>query len=91
MKPDRIRGRRLQQIRKHHFMEHPWCAMCLSEGKKRIAVELDHIVALCNGGQDADDNRQGLCKRHHDEKTAKDLGHKPRRVIGVDGYPVDDM
>lgn len=56
------------------------------------AFELDHIVALANGGKDIDSNLQVLCsgpKGCHAKKTARDLGHTPPRLIGLDGFPVE--
>lgn len=90
----RLRGRRLQEIRAEWFRLHPLCAECERAGRKaRLAVELDHIVALENGGPDFDvdggTNRQGLCKPCHAAKTAIDLGHRPARRIGADGFPVE--
>lgn len=90
---DRIRGRRLQRIRAQHFSAHPLCVMCQAKGRVRIATQLDHIVALENGGKDFDQdegqNRQGLCDDCHKDKTARDLGHKRRVHIGLDGWPVE--
>lgn len=88
----RIRGRRLQHIRRAHFRLHPLCEKCDELGIVRLATELDHRVALVNGGLDFDrdegTNRQGLCAEHHAIKTAADLGHKP---TGCDagGLPTD--
>ena len=61
------------------------CAMC----KVSAATELDHIVALANGGTNDEDNLQGLCAACHEIKTTADLGHKPRVTTGIDGWPVD--
>ena len=72
----RIRGRTLQTIRAEHFRRNPLCVMCLDQGKVSIAVELDHILALTNGGKDEPDNRQGLCHPCHESKTLADLGIK---------------
>ena len=84
----RIRGRALQTIRREMIAKDPRCAMC-----RRILAgidwQVDHIKPIYKGGKDTPDNRQLLCSPCHDAKTAKDMGHK-RRVIGVDGYPVDD-
>lgn len=67
--PDyRIRGRKLQEIRERHLRAHPMCALC----HVRPATELDHIKALCNGGTDTDDNRQGLCHDCHAAKSVRD-------------------
>lgn len=85
----RIRGRELQEIRKRHFEQFPLCVECQRLGRIRLATELDHIKALCNGGTDTPDNRQGLCSKCHEAKTAKDLGYKVRQAIGIDGYPIE--
>jgi 5-methylcytosine-specific restriction protein A len=84
---ERLRGRagqaqRLRRLRRTaHLCEH-----CQAEGRVEVAVEVDHIKPLFKGGTDTDDNTQNLCKRHHDEKTIKDFGHK-RVTIGEDGWP----
>ena len=68
-------------------MMNPLCVHCQAKGIVRLWDELDHIVALVNGGEDAEDNLQGLCADCHATKTAKDLGHKIKPVIGLDGWP----
>ena len=70
----RIRGRELQRIRAEHFRAHPLCVHCLAKTPPRISVatDLDHTVALENGGTDTPDNRQGLCAECHETKTIKD-------------------
>jgi 5-methylcytosine-specific restriction endonuclease McrA len=94
----RLRGHKLQRIRAEHFRQHPLCVHCLKKDppQYRRAAELDHVVALHNGGADFDrdggKNRQGLCADCHKAKTAEDLGHKPFEpvpTIGPDGYPID--
>ena len=91
-KARRIRGRRLQEYRAAWFCLHPLCAECDRNGKVRLATQLDHIVALENGGTDFDKpgNRQGLCDACHEVKTARDLGHRSKRRIGLDGFPVEE-
>jgi len=86
---DRITGRRLQAIRKAHFMRYPLCVMCQANGRVTLAQELDHIEALSNGGEDTDDNRQGLCIPCHAAKTATDKGYQQRPRFGPDGWPID--
>ena len=83
----RIRGRRLQAIRRSHLRAFPLCVHCTALGLITLATEVDHIVALVNGGEDIDSNRQGLCKDCHADKTRTDMGHKARQVIGLDGWP----
>lgn len=69
----RIRGRTLQTIRDRHFNANPLCVMCLAKGIVAAATELDHIIALTNGGSDTAGNRQGLCAACHQAKTLVDL------------------
>lgn len=59
------------------------CAECGPTRKLRPGDDwdVDHIIALENGGTDDDDNLQILCDYHHDKKTPKDhalAGHGRR-------------
>ena len=50
--------------------EQPWCAV---PGCEQPTRECDHIVPLRDGGELFDRrNVQGLCKKHHSEKTAEE-------------------
>lgn len=73
----RIRGRALQRIRRQHLSAQPLCAgpdsQCQASALVSLATELDHIVALVNGGSESDANRQGLCSTCHRAKTERDL------------------
>lgn len=92
MTVDRIRGRKGQAIRDRVLRANPLCVMCQAEGRVRLATEVDHIIALTNGGAEDphdDSNRQGLCNFHHIEKTAADLGYTPKPQIGLDGWAVE--
>lgn len=74
---ERIRGTTLQNIRKAHFEKHPLCVMCQAIGITRIATELDHVRSLQLGGKESRDpfeNRQGLCREHHEQKSQEELG-----------------
>lgn len=64
----RIRGRKLQQLREALFRANPLCVECQKQGKVKLATERDHIVALEDGGQDAEDNTQGLCHACNEAK-----------------------
>ena len=86
---DRVRGRKLQQRRATHFRLFPLCVKCEETGKVSLATELDHIIPLFKGGSDEPDNWQSLCKEHHRDKTAIDMGHRPRVTVGADGWPVE--
>jgi 5-methylcytosine-specific restriction protein A len=63
--------------------------MCKAKGITRVWTELDHTVALINGGTDTDDNRVGLCRECHAEKSRRDLQQKVKPSIGMDGYPIN--
>lgn len=89
---ERIGGRARQAIRARVLSANPLCVMCQAKGIVTIAVEVDHIIALTNGGAEDrhdDSNRQGLCLSCHELKTADDLGYKPRVTIGADGWPTE--
>ena len=81
----RIRGRRLQAIRKHVLAASPLCVMCKASGRVTLATEVDHIVALVNGGEDSHENRQALCAPCHQVKTAQDCGYKERAKFDEQG------
>lgn len=85
---ERQRGRKWMTIRARYLREHPLCVECERKGFARPATQLDHIVALVNGGTDDESNYQGLCDEHHKAKTAKDLGRTRRPQIGLDGWPI---
>ena len=86
----RIRGRQLQTLRRRLFLINPLCVLCERAGRLSVASELDHIVALVNGGGNEEENLQGLCASCHVDKTAVDLGQRVKPVIGLDGWPVID-
>ena len=88
--PERIRGRRLQRLRAVHLGNQPLCVLCLAAGRTRIATQLDHILALTNGGGHEASNLQGLCDACHTDKTARDLGRAARVTTGLDGWPVEE-
>ena len=61
------------KIRALVLSEEPICRVCRSSGKidkDSISKFVDHIVPLSQGGKDERSNWQGICKAHHDEKTA---------------------
>ena len=84
----RISGRRLQRIRAHVLGLAPLCVTCLALGRVTAATEVDHVLALVNGGGNEMANLQGLCAACHVDKTARDLGREVKAVTGLDGWPV---
>ena len=88
----RIRGKWLQRFRARHFNRHPLCVTCEAAGRIELATELDHVVALVNGGKDFDKdpgNAQGLCSTCHEDKTRLDLGQQVKKQVGLDGWPIE--
>ena len=71
-KPQRMRGRKLQERNERLARANPLCVRCQAKGIVRAAVEWDHIVSLINGGVDEESNLQGLCHDCHVEKNRED-------------------
>jgi 5-methylcytosine-specific restriction protein A len=84
----RIRGRKLQAIRAGHFRANPLCVRCQAIGRVALATELDHKIALANGGEDTESNRQGLCADCHKAKTREDCGQREQTQFDSDGRVV---
>lgn len=84
----RLHNRRWQRIRRFVLLEQPLCRTCTARGVVRASTEVDHIKPLHQGGTDDRENLQGLCSDCHDAKTRQEQGHKPKRVIGLDGVPI---
>ena len=62
--------------------EEPLCRPCTAKGRVTASEEVDHILALEDGGTDNRENPEGICGACHKIKH----GAAPR--IGVDGGPV---
>lgn len=69
---------RWRHTRRRVLSEQPLCAI---EGCGEIATDVDHIVPLPRGDAYALANLQGLCARHHGEKTRRE-----QQTSGV-GWP----
>jgi len=67
--PQRVRGRKLQEMRAALFRREPLCRACKALGLVTLATERDHIRPLAEGGTDTPGNEQPLCEAHHREKT----------------------
>ncbi len=63
------RTARWRHTRKRVLFAQPLCAV---EGCGEIATDVDHIVPLPEGDPYALSNLQGLCRRHHSEKTRRE-------------------
>lgn len=91
----RIRGRALQTRRLKVWTKDPRCAhcrkLCEFNALAGRGFELDHKVALTNGGKDVEENCQVLCcgiGSCHEVKTARDLGHAVTVPVSEDGWPL---
>lgn len=83
----RIAGDRWTRIRRGLLQAQPLCVRCSEKGLVALATEIDHVIALVNGGDNSAENLMPLCSDCHDEKTRRDMGWKPRPKIGLDGWP----
>ena len=70
-------GRIWRRQREMFLARHP---LCMWDGCREFAVEVDHILALAKGGTNEDDNLQALCKSHHSIKTAREDRRKKSYV-----------
>ena len=63
-----------QKIRKQKLMQSPLCEFCIKRGKQRATVCIDHIQAHRGNWKLFLDfnNLQGLCKKCHNIKSAKE-------------------
>ncbi|WP_127078394.1 HNH endonuclease signature motif containing protein [Rhodomicrobium lacus] len=74
--PSHVRGynHRWRKARATYLRSHPLCAMCWADGVATPATVVDHITP--HKGDSTlfwdTNNWQALCKRHHDEKTARE-------------------
>lgn len=69
---NRIRGRKLQRLRQQLFAGEPLCRECAKYGRVTEATIRDHIISLAEGGTDAADNIQPLCRACSDAKTNRE-------------------
>jgi 5-methylcytosine-specific restriction protein A len=68
--------RRWRMLRRQVLTDHPFCS---TKGCHGLATDVDHIIAVRNGGAVYDRrNLQALCKPCHSRKTAGEvsLGHR---------------
>ena len=69
--------------------ENALCADCLKQGITKPSQVVDHIKPH-RGDYDLfwdESNWQGLCKRCHDRKTARERSGQPSKGCGPDGLP----
>lgn len=71
-RPERIRGHKLQRLRKALFDRNPLCVQCLADGRISMATVRDHIRPLAQGGTDTENNTQALCAPCNQAKAIKE-------------------
>jgi len=69
---------RWRRIRNAYLAEHPLCEWCESAGKVTRATEVDHIIALQDGGA-IDGSLQSLCHPCHARKTKADDARRAKK------------
>ncbi|MCG3134582.1 MAG: hypothetical protein HMLKMBBP_01896 [Planctomycetes bacterium] len=67
-----------RRVRIAHLRREPLCRMCAEQRITTAATEVDHIVALADGGTHAPSNLRSLCKPCHSRRTARDQAFVPR-------------
>jgi 5-methylcytosine-specific restriction protein A len=67
-------GHAAAKIRKQVLAEEPICRPCQAKTPPRVTAseEVDHIIALEDGGAEDRDNMQGICRACHLSKTAEE-------------------
>lgn len=86
----RLRGRRAVAQRQRRLRRTSYlCEDCKAEGRVTLATVVDHIIPLSKGGPDTDENTRNLCDEHNTRRTAEQFGHKVKRPVGLDGWPLD--
>lgn len=61
------------RLRPGQLLRFPYCQACHDKGRLSEATEVDHIVAIEDGGEPYDPNNlQSLCKRCHVIKTSEE-------------------
>lgn len=76
-------------MRKRIWLIDPLCGHCRLITVYPSGFELDHRIALTNGGTNDDSNLQVLHHECHEAKTNADLGYAPKIATGADGWPVE--
>ena len=78
------------KLRKRLLYDQPLCVICAKSGRVEVATERDHIVPLCRGGADTEENTQALCSSCHQKKTLEDIRTaNPRLGCDENGFPLD--
>jgi 5-methylcytosine-specific restriction protein A len=69
---ERMRGSRRQKRNYRLLADEPMCRQC----KTRVAMEIDHIRPLSEGGTEDESNLQPLCVECHSIKSADEASRR---------------
>lgn len=73
-----------RRLRADHLRRHPLCVACATKEQAEPAVLLDHIQAVRDGGEFFDsDNHQGLCRKCHFSKSAREMQSRRKAAGGT--------
>jgi hypothetical protein len=86
-KEKRLRGRAAVAQRQEQLEKEPLCRDCYADGRERPADEVDHILALDDGGSNLPDNLRSLCRDCHRVRTRERLNKKSVIIPPVPLYP----
>lgn len=76
--PQRIRGRKLQLLRRYLYIKEPFCRLCQRPLLLATMIR-DHIIPLAEGGPDTVENSQPLCRECSDAKTQQEAARGVQR------------
>lgn len=68
----RTRRRKDRQAQEAYFEDHPYCEVCLAEGRgNRLADDVHEILYRSQGGECVPDNEISTCRPDHDRAHFK--------------------
>ena len=65
-------GATWQKLRAYVLASEPLCRECQATGRVTPATDVDHVRPKAEGGTDAVENLQPLCRSHHIAKTKRE-------------------
>lgn len=78
-----------RRVRKRFLAAHPYCCDLFGihayRGEVALAVDVDHIVPLREGGTNDEENLRGLCRSCHSRRTGRDQSGAHKRKKGPVG------
>lgn len=87
--PPRLRGRANTERRLRIALRDGFLCSACHRVTGLEAGEADHVVPLHKAGADTDANLQWMCKPCHADKSLLELGKRPKKAFGIDGWPIE--